>query len=211
MESFKIYDHSGSTGNYDNNTEGSLTLTAPTGYKHQLTGTVTTNATTDYLTVTDDAASSTLIDQIRSTMSGESVDIGTVASTGETITLTLDTSLPRFYSRGLVVQGTRGIYQEDNQSIWLDGQYDEMEAFYWRKHWGCADDYREKYESPTWVEFLNDGVRGGHGGMDYLVDNIVGSFPKEEELIESARPLVRLQGIHGELMPELSSFSWNRK
>ena len=47
--------------------------------------------------------------------------------------------------------------------------------------------------------------------MDYLVDNIVGSFPKEEELIESARPLVRLQGIHGDLTPELSSFSWNRK
>lgn len=47
--------------------------------------------------------------------------------------------------------------------------------------------------------------------MDYLVDNVVGSFPKEDELIESARPLVRLQGIHGELMPELSSFSWNRK
>jgi len=47
--------------------------------------------------------------------------------------------------------------------------------------------------------------------MDYLVDNVVGTFPKESELIESARPLVRLQGIHGELMPELSSFSWNRK
>ena len=47
--------------------------------------------------------------------------------------------------------------------------------------------------------------------MDYLVDNIVGSLPAEEELIESARPLVRLQGIHGELTPELSSFSWNRK
>ena len=47
--------------------------------------------------------------------------------------------------------------------------------------------------------------------MDYLVDNVVGSFPKESELIESARPLVRLQGIHGELMPELSSFSWHRK
>lgn len=87
VESFKIYDHSGSTGNYDNNTEGSLTLTAPTGYKHQLTGTVTTNATSDYLTVTDDAAASTLIDQIRSTTSGEPVDIGTVVSTGETITL----------------------------------------------------------------------------------------------------------------------------
>ena len=47
--------------------------------------------------------------------------------------------------------------------------------------------------------------------MDYLVDNVVGSFPSEKELIESARPLVRLQGIHGELQPELSAFSWNRK
>ncbi len=47
--------------------------------------------------------------------------------------------------------------------------------------------------------------------MDYLVDNIVGSFPSLEELIESARPLVRLQGIEASQKPELSSFSWNRK
>ena len=32
-----------------------------------------------------------------------------------------------------------------------------------------------------------------------------------EELIESALPLVRLQGIHGELKPQLNAFSWNRK
>ena len=32
-----------------------------------------------------------------------------------------------------------------------------------------------------------------------------------EELIETAQPLVRLQGIHGELKPQLSAFSWNRK
>ena len=47
--------------------------------------------------------------------------------------------------------------------------------------------------------------------MDYLVDNIVGTLPKPEELIETAQPLVRLQGIHGELKPQLSAFSWNRK
>jgi len=47
--------------------------------------------------------------------------------------------------------------------------------------------------------------------MDYLADNIVGTLPGMDELIETARPLVRLQGIHGELKPELSSFSWNRK
>ena len=47
--------------------------------------------------------------------------------------------------------------------------------------------------------------------MDYLADNIVGTLPAMNELIDSARPLVRLQGIHGELKPQLSAFSWNRK
>ncbi len=47
--------------------------------------------------------------------------------------------------------------------------------------------------------------------MDYLADNIVGTLPATDDLIESARPLVRLQGIHGELKPRLSAFSWNRK
>ena len=47
--------------------------------------------------------------------------------------------------------------------------------------------------------------------MDYLADNIIGTLPVPDELIESARPLVRLQGFQGELKPELSAFSWNRK
>ena len=47
--------------------------------------------------------------------------------------------------------------------------------------------------------------------MDYLADNIVGTLPQPDELIETAQPLVRLQGIHGELKPQLSAFSWNRK
>ena len=47
--------------------------------------------------------------------------------------------------------------------------------------------------------------------MDYLADNIVGTLPQLDELIETARPLVRLQGIYGELKPQLSAFSWNRK
>ena len=47
--------------------------------------------------------------------------------------------------------------------------------------------------------------------MDYLADNIVGTIPDLEELTEPARPLVRLQGLHGELTPRLSAFSWNRK
>ena len=44
--------------------------------------------------------------------------------------------------------------------------------------------------------------------MDYLLDNVIGDIPGPEELREFARPLVKLQGIHGELKPQLSSFSW---
>ena len=47
--------------------------------------------------------------------------------------------------------------------------------------------------------------------MDYLADNIIGTLPEPDDLIESARPLVLLQGIHGEQKPQLSAFSWNRK
>ena len=44
--------------------------------------------------------------------------------------------------------------------------------------------------------------------MDYLLDNVTGNLPGLNTLAEFARPLVKLQGIHGELKPELSAFSW---
>ena len=85
---------------------------------------------------------------------------------GETITLTLDTTLPRYYCRGFTVRGTKGMYEEANGTVLLDPEKDE---FNWKDHWGCADNYRDEWEHPIWKNFLNDGVRGGHGGMDWLV------------------------------------------
>lgn len=86
---------------------------------------------------------------------------------GETICITLDTTLPRFYSRGFHVQGTRGMYMEDNHSVFLDGQ-DNAFDFKWREKWGSADAYRDAYEHPVWKAYLEQGVRGGHDGMDWL-------------------------------------------
>jgi len=40
---------------------------------------------------------------------------------GETIVLTHDTSLPRPYSRGQRVQGTKGLWMEDGNVIHLEG------------------------------------------------------------------------------------------
>lgn len=31
------------------------------------------------------------------------------------------------------------------------------------------EQYRKEYEHPLWNSFLNDGVKGGHDGMDWLV------------------------------------------
>lgn len=87
---------------------------------------------------------------------------------GETITLTLDTTLPRSYSRGFTVRGTRGMFMEDNHSIFIDGQHDEHH-FDWKGQWGNAESYYEQYDHPVWKKFVNDGVKGGHGGMDWLV------------------------------------------
>lgn len=87
---------------------------------------------------------------------------------GETIALTLDTTLPRPYSRGFHVQGTKAIYQEDNHSLFLDGVHN-ADDFEWHKQWNNADSYREQYDHPVWKKYIEEGVRGGHDGMDWLV------------------------------------------
>lgn len=101
---------------------------------------------------------------------------------GETITLKLDTTLPRYYSRGLLVQGTKGMYNEENNSIFLEGVHD-TEHFRWQEHWGNAASYQDQYDSDTWKQFMNDGVRGGHGGMDWLV------FDAFFEALDEAKPM----------------------
>ena len=87
---------------------------------------------------------------------------------GETIVLTLDTTLPRYYSRNFTIRGTRGMYSEEDRSIFIDGVHNKDEGN-WQNQWGNADQYRDEYEHPIWRKFINDGVRGGHGGMDTLV------------------------------------------
>ncbi len=86
---------------------------------------------------------------------------------GQTITLTLDTTLPRGYSRGFTVRGTKGGYFEDTGSVFIDGVHNRYE-FDWKSQWGNAEEYAKEYEHPLWKDFLSD-VRGGHGGMDWLV------------------------------------------
>lgn len=81
---------------------------------------------------------------------------------GETVVLTHDTSLPRPYSRGGRIQGTKGLWMEINDSIYLDD--------YKPQHtWRSFRDVLPAYEHPLWQESDVVNFQAGHGGMDYLI------------------------------------------
>lgn len=82
---------------------------------------------------------------------------------GETILLTHDCTLPRPYSRGGYVQGTKAIWEETADHIFIE---DRSESHNWEK---AYDFMQKEYSHPLWKEYREFGLRGGHGGMDYLV------------------------------------------
>ncbi len=97
---------------------------------------------------------------------GDVVDTLIRCANGETIRLTLDTTLPRFYSRDFCVQGTRAMYTEQGDALFLDGVGDHNLPI--TDHLRSAEQYEETYLSPTWKTYRHNPV-GGHGGMDWLV------------------------------------------
>ncbi|MBQ9939092.1 MAG: Gfo/Idh/MocA family oxidoreductase [Oscillospiraceae bacterium] len=86
---------------------------------------------------------------------------------GETIDLTLDTTLPRFYSRLFTVRGTEGAFMEDGNLVYLDKVHDKYHD-YPQKLWNNAKDYAKYYNHPLWAN-PEELLGHGHGGMDYLL------------------------------------------
>ncbi|GEP94725.1 Gfo/Idh/MocA family protein [Chitinophaga cymbidii] len=85
-------------------------------------------------------------------------------SNGETIILSHDTNSPRPYSLNFRVQGTNGLWMDDQQSIYVEGK---SKPHTWEK----ADSYLDKYDHPLWKRYSKDAAGAGHGGMDWYVIN----------------------------------------
>ncbi len=83
---------------------------------------------------------------------------------GETIILTHDTNLPRPYSLGFRVQGTKGLWEVDGNRIYIEGVSEHH-------HWDVADEWLKKYDHPLWQKFGEHAEGAGHGGMDFFVLN----------------------------------------
>ena len=86
---------------------------------------------------------------------------------GETIELTLDTTLPRFYSRHFTVRGTKGMYTEETNTVFIDKEHEKYD-FNARPIWDNAKEYQKEYHHELWSD-PDKLYGGGHGGMDYLV------------------------------------------
>jgi predicted dehydrogenase len=81
---------------------------------------------------------------------------------GETIILQHDTNLPRPYSLGFRVQGTKGLWMDLNKGIHVEG-ITKAHA------WDNQDKWFEKYDHPLWKKYGSDAEGAGHGGMDFFV------------------------------------------
>lgn len=93
---------------------------------------------------------------------------------GETITLTHDTNLPRPYSLGFRIQGTKGLWMDVNSSIYIEGTSAPHK-------WDDAKQYYEKYDHPLWKKYAEDAKGAGHGGMDWFVINAFVESVKNEK------------------------------
>lgn len=87
---------------------------------------------------------------------------------GETITLTHDCSLYRPYSRRNLLQGTKGIWMEDKHAVSIEGL--TRDAGGWDPAvWEELFNFKDRYGHYLWKKYREGELRGGHGGMDYLV------------------------------------------
>ncbi len=82
----------------------------------------------------------------------------------ETIVVTHDTSLPRPYSRDILVQGTKGLVRKyPKPKIYIEGKSPSH-------RWEDLSNYKSDYDHPLWAELEEKSKGAGHGGMDFIED-----------------------------------------
>lgn len=98
---------------------------------------------------------------------GDKVTTMVKCTNGETIVLHHDTNLPRPYSLGFRVQGTKGIWMDINKSLLIEGVSKAHQ-------WESADSYLTTYDHDVWRAHEKDAEGAGHGGIDwFLIDSFV--------------------------------------
>ena len=113
---------------------------------------------------------------------------------GRTVVVNLDMQLPRPYSNRWLVQGTKGVYDEEKGGVYLKGVSPKYHQ------WEPAAPYIKKYNHTWWGETTMGG--DGHGGTDYLelrklVDAVLAKGPAPLDVYDSVvmSAVVALSGL----------------
>ena len=94
---------------------------------------------------------------------GDVVTTSIQCANGETILLQHDTNLPRPYSLGFRVQGTKGLWMDVAKGIYIEDLSSKPHQ------WDEAKLWLEKYDHPLWARWSQQTEGAGHGGMDFFV------------------------------------------
>ena len=104
---------------------------------------------------------------------GDIVNTIITCAGGETILLTLDTTLPRSYNRALTVRGTKGSYEMGTNSFFFDGMKEFWEPVEY--YTGCMDNAKvlgADYMPSVWKNMTEEEKKSVHGGMDGVMFRI---------------------------------------
>ncbi|HMQ46375.1 MAG TPA: Gfo/Idh/MocA family oxidoreductase [Saprospiraceae bacterium] len=96
-------------------------------------------------------------------------------SQGQSVLLSHDTNLPRPYSLGFRVQGTKGLWMDVNQSLHIEGKSPAH-------RWESTKTYFETYDHPLWKKYEPLAEGAGHGGMDWFLINDFVECAKENRV-----------------------------
>jgi predicted dehydrogenase len=82
---------------------------------------------------------------------------------GETIIVTHDTNVPRPYSLGFRVEGTKGLWYNDGDTLYVEGKSKSPDE------WDDSTEWISRYDHRFWRERGAEAEGAGHGGMDFIM------------------------------------------
>lgn len=103
---------------------------------------------------------------------GDIVNTLITCANGETISIKLDTTLPRFYARELIVHGTKGLCEQNPNLIFLE---EDQKGEFWEPNetykllLNNAEQYEKEFLPENWKNITKEALESGHGGMDHFV------------------------------------------
>ncbi|SMO52682.1 Gfo/Idh/MocA family protein [Fodinibius sediminis] len=94
---------------------------------------------------------------------GDMVTSTITTANGESIIVTFSTTLPQVHDGDYRCQGTKGVWQVGNNSIYIDGVSPGQDQ------WESFDKYQKEYDSALWQKEAANAEGASHGGIDYFV------------------------------------------